>query len=320
MIHAEFILDASRSHVEPDQEWNIELGKRVEASIVKALTWLAQDGDSPIPLSWPLYLDCLERVQDNYFRAIASGVRKTLCSTHLVRMDCTTVAGVDTARFYRPTEATIVDSEFRQDNRPLLDHSSELNSFLSDEYSQTARDGLTTLGATRMDYSSFTQRFAVMVAQHPKHFRMKPGPWHSAVAKVLLRRPSDRGLRRDLRLSKIVPLHDGTWTKPKSESAFLPSETGPPIPSGFSIRTVASVANEDISRRQLFEKLGLRTCDPSDVHRAILNDQRSQDWSSEQLLEQAVYLFLTGYQPERTSFNFVDSKRHDHIEKTTILV
>ncbi|KIW88650.1 uncharacterized protein Z519_10696 [Cladophialophora bantiana CBS 173.52] len=308
MIHSDFILDASRSHVEPDQAWNIELESHISTSIVEALTWLARDAQSPIPLQWPFYLNCLEQVRDRYFQRITSKVKKMLCSLKLVRMDLETSAGV-TRPFGRPREAIIVDNRFRQDGRPLLDHPDDLGTFVSSKYAPQALDSLKILGVYQMDYHYFSQRFAGMVNRDPTYIRTKSSRWHSVVATVLLRHPSYPQLKQVLKSSAIVPLNNGAWRVPTPENTFLPNKAAPPIPSGFSICTVASEASEDTSRRRLFEVLGLRKCDFSDVHKIILKKhQGSQFWSHAQLLEQAVYLFLTGYKPRNLPFTFINSR------------
>lgn len=311
MLHADFILDASRSHVELDKEWNVELRYCIEDTTVKAFRWLATDPDSPIPLLWPSYLDCFSRVNDPYFRQIVAGVERRLRSLPLVRVEAERSQDDSRPQFCCPTNATLVGKTFRRDasadSLPLLDHPTELSLSVSSDYGPGAQDSLADFGVARLKYFSFSQRFARLIARYPEFFRRKLRSWHSEVASVLLKHPWMPDLRQDLKSSKIVPLEDGTWSVAKSNTIFLPGKSEVPIPSGFDISTVDVKASRDRSRRLLFEELGLERCDPKVIHRLILSKHRQQDWSRDQLLEQAVYLFSTNFSPENASFSFFNS-------------
>ena len=308
MLHADFILDTSRGAVMLKESWNEALRQELSTAAVAAFTWLARDPASPIPIAWPKFLNCLPFVSDRYFGAVAKKITYDLSDLPLVA----TEAGKRNTKhqpshFRAPRAVTLLSPRYCEQGRPLLDAPSLLANYAINDYSIAARKALTLLSARNMDSLTFIEFLRSMIKDPLGNFRSKCASWQSSVAQllssILISPVSSRENLRKIQELEIVPLSDGHWTwatQPNLSNLFLPDASGRDIPSGIILKTVERSASSEFSRRILYKQLGIRTSDPQEVSRLIVQrhrEARDCDWTHEQLLEQSVYLFHARFNP-----------------------
>lgn len=121
----------------------------------------------------------------------------------------------------------------------------------------------------------------------------------------------------------LIPLRSGRWVCARGHIIHFPQTAyGSDIPSGLTILTIDPVATDNASRRSLFERLGVRKCDTSEVCRAIIDQHSNQDIASlkltrQQLVEQTTYLFASSWttsQPVQLWFATADETHRPSFE------
>ena len=128
--------------------------------------------------------------------------------------------------------------------------------------------------------------------------RGKSQAWHEDPAKVIV---LIKGVFKPTSIGQasLIPLRDGSWvSSPSGDNGRIYFETGGSgcsVPPGIDIRIVAPVASACTYRRDLFDRLRVKTCNQVEVCKAIMERHKGEahDLDQATMSSHLVYLFQT---------------------------
>ncbi|KAI7975524.1 hypothetical protein EIK77_005890 [Talaromyces pinophilus] len=152
----------------------------------------------------------------------------------------------------------------------------QMSDYVSDEYPESVREALMSLGVKAPDWRWLCDRIQELHSKYMLSIKMQSKEWCSDLAKVILEPQEPRGdskYARDLKGIPLIPLAYGTWKCPPSEDnpIYFPASSGMVIPPGLPLSLVDEGACACPKRRKLFRLLGVKDCDVPNVVRQILD-------------------------------------------------
>jgi hypothetical protein len=308
LIHADFLLTASREDIDSSPKWNRFLRDSLVSAFKQAIIQRFVRSTNPnLSFSWPQYLKALSQLPPSFLKSTAKKIIDSLSEEALLTSEM--------GKFKKLAELMIIPKGYRWANNDLvLDRGNLPGTALSRQYPVKARPGLRILGAKDMTFFDFVFAFRSLLDEDGgEYFRHQSQEWHSKVADILLvgiRQEYGGNTRAayvlDLDDYSIIPLRDGTWASINSGSLFI-EETGKDfaqsVPRGIEslVKIVDQEAASDRQRRKLFLLLGVKKCKKDQICDLILKAHSMSNlpkWSTEDCISHAVYLFEAAYIPK----------------------
>ncbi|CEI61900.1 unnamed protein product [Fusarium venenatum] len=295
LLQGDFILTASRLHLDTSLRWNQGLRDGLVNAFLESVLAFNAGIHRYI---WPFFLSYDKKVS-SFFQSAT----KSICEM-LRLMDCLeSMEGT----MVKPSALTYVDLEkFGDSSEDFLTLSAKTSPlYLSNKYPAWTIPGILSLGVRRLSATEFLEHFRTLLSEEDSAFRKKSSSWHGDLAKVLLSLISDERIRKDLRNLPIIPLTEGRWVsasnnpKPVFVSKDLELDDFP-THSGLPIVDPEATAHKD--RKALYQALGIATIGKDQVCEFICQQHASPDfkpekWTTEQLIKHAKMLFESHWTP-----------------------
>ena len=214
--------------------------------------------------------------------------------------------------FVQPSDAIFVPAKYRDGNgKFLLDESnggslpaaSRQRQYIATEYEQIdpGQTVLQLLGVEIMNFSRFLEMLRAYVLENIEDYHKRPGSWHSRLAQVLVSMVESDNQVQSI---PLIPLSDGKWVAKVDGQCYFAtndSKVLSKLPEGIEdLRIVDESASEDIMRRKLLTKLGVKSLDRAEVCRllsAFHDSAKGPELQVDALVAHAKYL----YEVHRTS-------------------
>ncbi|KAH9046334.1 hypothetical protein EDB83DRAFT_2227590 [Lactarius deliciosus] len=264
IVQADFITSASREDVLADREWNRALLRSIIDTFLLAVNRFA---DHPTLRNvWFRYLP--ESISDSFFCYVEHKLMVELQHRPILRSSNGT--------YVRASQLIILPMSFRDDfDAPLIPeaHLPRGMYYLSSDYGSYGRDELILrrLGVREMTDDDFLAGLAKM--DQASLFGAQNAAWHDSVATCLLRlpRPSfGKGIRAEVTLLRILPLHNGSWAIASLASRLMFPPAGVDIPVDLDLQSIAPGIPMFSPRYQLFVRLGVTLPNPATIALKIL--------------------------------------------------
>lgn len=294
LIHADFLLTASRESLEYQCPWNLALCQGIKDTVVKSIrnrfAYLDEDKDDKgLCYSWPMYLK-RHPSGSEFWNALHDNIVDALSKEKILQSrDRQAVC------LQKPSVVRYVPKTYRFEGETLFNLPSINKTHLSFVYDHVI-DPLRSIGVSQLSLLDLCEEFCEWVGWFGiAGLKEKPDKWHSRVAEVFYQK--GEWFKSELKRLPIIPLRHGPWVRATETHIYLPSlNKNEHVPSGVNISIVAETAVRDPSRRRLYEYLDIEEYNPGQVCKLILELHRklAADWtgrSVEELIADAIYLF-----------------------------
>ena len=144
--------------------------------------------------------------------------------------------------------------------------------YLSYEYSEKEVSKLRFIGLKDISMIELWSR--VQADLKSRSSRMKDSQttfeWHTRCAQFLLSNATPGQNLRQLQGLEMLPLRDGSWTSVAAGSVFYPQIDRVNVPVDLGFRLLAPTPARHPTRKQLFDVIGVKRCDPTEVKKLIV--------------------------------------------------
>lgn len=303
IIHADFVLTANRTSIDSDRRWNQVLRSLVTKELCLAIEHLATSPESKMRFGWAEYLGSLWSIYNPFMKAVADSAVKQLQTKPLVLPE------LQEGAFMAPQHSLSLPGEFRDENGELLITEGRYAlQVRSNAYSYKSATILSKLGVSPFGITHFVELLDQYISAHINSLSSKTTEWHSRVARVLCNHfPDERyqsysRLRYNIKALRIIPLDDGSWVSGDScasRKVFFDQGRRIALSAGLDFRFVEASAADDSYRRQLYQLLGVKPCDETEVCEMILKSHQTMVGSPplKTLISHAVYIFRARFKP-----------------------
>ncbi|KAI3575020.1 hypothetical protein IWW34DRAFT_883376 [Fusarium oxysporum f. sp. albedinis] len=265
LIHADFILVASREGLDESSLWNRSLRDLIQTAFVASIRRLValspiRDGEG-LCYMWPKYLPRHPETS-GFWHGLHQNMMNALRKTPLLESGAD-----DTLR--KPTDLYYVPRDWRFENGALFDLPSLLQTHLSFKY-DSVRPELSLIGVDSLDINNLWLEFSQWINEVGiDGLKTRPIKWHQKVSSIFRGR---RELREKLRNLPIVPLRDGSWVKARQDCVFFTStQNEEHVPTGIELFLVDRSVSKDPERRRFLSFLGIQEYSPTQVCELIIN-------------------------------------------------
>ncbi|KAM0264600.1 hypothetical protein ACHAPA_008265 [Fusarium lateritium] len=293
LLQGDFILTASRLHLDTSLRWNLRLRDGlVDIFLDSALTF-----NSGIHrYIWPIFLSYDETVS-SFFQPAAKAIYHRLRS-----MECLeSMEGI----MVEPSKLIYVDLErFGGSSGAFFTMSAKTSPlYLSNKYPVWTIQAILSLGVRNLSASEFLNHFRILLVEEESAFRKRSSSWHGELAKVLLSLMGDASIRNKIEVLPIIPIAEGKWVsaskipKPVFVSEDLKPEDFPAL-SGLPIIEPEATAQKD--RKALYQALGIATIAKDQICEFLCQHHASPEfepekWTTAQLIKHAKMLFQSSW-------------------------
>ncbi|KAI7769473.1 hypothetical protein LZL87_011357 [Fusarium oxysporum] len=264
LIHADFILVASREGLDESSLWNWSLRDAIQTAFVDAILRLAtlspiQDGEG-LCYNWPKYLPRHPETS-GFWHGLHQNMINAMRDTPLLE------SRADGA-LRKPTDLYYVPKVYRFENGALFDLPSLLRSHLSFKY-DSVRLELSLIGVDGLDINDLWREFSQWIKEVGiDGLKTRPIEWHQKVSSIFC---GQQELREKLRNLPIVPLRDGSWVRAHRDRVFFTStHTEEHVPTGIKLFLVDRSVSKDPERRRFLSFLGIQEYSPTQVCELII--------------------------------------------------
>ncbi|KAH7013105.1 hypothetical protein EDB80DRAFT_607184 [Ilyonectria destructans] len=264
LIHADFLLVASREGLNYDSTWNLALRDAIQQAFVTAIKRFVDmpKGQSGLGLryGWPKYIKHHQHSQD-FWNKLAQAILHDLRGQHILesRNECS---------YHRPNELRFLPTEFRYQGNAIFESFYLRQVHLSFNYDHVF-DELSLLGVQQTSIEDLVDEFSIWIAEYGvSGLSARSMKWHQTVASLF----SDQvQLKNTLSGLPIIPLRDGSWVSANTPNLYLRAETGDEyVPASIDISIVDEDASKDPVRRRFYQFLGIKIYTPKLVCNLIL--------------------------------------------------
>lgn len=303
IIHADFVLTVHRTSIDNNLIWNHVLWDLITKQLCLAIQHLATSSESKMRFGWAEYLGSLWSIYNPFMRGVADSTAQQLQSKPLVLPE------LQDGTFRAPQDSLTLPGEFRDENGDLLITEGRYAlQVRSNDYSENSGMILSKLGVSPFGIAHFVELLDQCISAHSASLSSKTPEWHSRVARILCNHfPDERyhscsRLRHDIKALRIIPLDDGSWVSGDfcaSRKVFFDQGRRIALSAGLDFRFVEASAADDSYRRQLYQLLGVKPCDETEVCEMILESHRTMIRSPPlgTLISHAVYIFRARFKP-----------------------
>lgn len=298
VIHADFLLVASREALEYRCPWNLALRDGIRDAFLAAMQRFASSSSEGqlrgFRFTWLQYPERTPRGNpfwDDLHVDIINRLKQTpiLVSQH-----------GPPSKFRKPSALRHVSTIYRFNGETLFGPPSDASSYghLSFQYDDVSME-LIELDVQHLSPNELCTEFEQWLARVGSVAALEAQPlaWHEQVGQVFCHCGGDPSLRVRLRKLPIIPLRGGAWGKAESDQNIYldsPSEDDDDVPECLDIVIVDPAASRNMRRREFLEFLGINQHTPRQVCQVILDLHRNVDSiprTAENLIRDAAYLF-----------------------------
>ncbi|KAI1054608.1 hypothetical protein LB506_010697 [Fusarium annulatum] len=288
LIHADFILVASREGIDESSPWNWYLRHVIQFSFVasiRRLVALSHRDREGLCYMWPKYLPRYHGTS-GFWHDLHENMINDLRDTPLLKSR----AG---GALRKPTDLYYVPEEYRFENGTIFDLPSISHSHLSFEY-DGVRSELSLIGVGIFNINDLWREFSQWIEEvGVDGLKAQSTEWHQKVSSIFCDQQKLRGKLRDL---PIVPLRDGSWARALQDRVFFASTNNEEhVPTGIELSLVDSFVSQDSVRRRFLSFLGIREYSPTQVCELIIKLHhdlpRGHCRTEMDLVTDALYLF-----------------------------
>ncbi|KAF5008934.1 hypothetical protein FDECE_4797 [Fusarium decemcellulare] len=291
LVHADFLLVASREGLDYGCKWNIALRDAISATFLLAvkrfISMPAGESGPGLRYMWPQYTKHHQSSHD-FWNQLHDDILRDL------RFERVLESRDASAGFYIPRQLRFMPTKFRFEGDALFDSPSLRKKQLAFQYDGVYGQ-LELLGVQRTTIQDLCQEFSDWIAEFGVAILdTKPPEWHRKVASLFY---GETGLKEHLLSLPIIPLRDGSWVNARRAHLYLEvGNTEEYVPGGINISIVDRASCEDLDRRRFYEFLGIPAYDPKHVCKLIMelhsgNASSMADRAAEDLVRDAMYLF-----------------------------
>jgi hypothetical protein len=261
LLHADFVLIASREDIDSSSLWNKSLLQHLPGAIHSAIEEFNRGN---FRYSWLPYLPVQNHVSDA-FKRVREHTLQLLRESRILE----SIAGELTA----PSNLLVVPKIFLDETgNPLLLTPETQSKYLSRKYPLEDCEHLRDLGVPDLSTDGFIDDLQNYVLNYPREFQNQSLKWHSCLAQVLLglvaRYQSILSIVSSL---EIAPLRDGSWATPQVQTVFFSAESNDLIvPKGINILEIHPTAQGDKTRRHLLSLLGVQDFQAASICNTIV--------------------------------------------------
>ncbi|RYP69608.1 hypothetical protein DL770_008214 [Monosporascus sp. CRB-9-2] len=299
LIHADFLLVASRESLEYKCPWNLALRDGIRDALVEAINRFVvlpenEDGKG-LCYTWPKYLS-RHPGSSVFWNTLHQNILDAL------RHEAILQSRDEDAPFQKPETLRYVPEDYRFEDGTLFDLPSINASHLSFAY-DSVRENLSLIGVSTLTVGELCDEFDEWIDEvGVAGIEEQSTQWHRKVSSLLC----DWTLSKEkLRKFPIIPLRDGSWVNAEEKHLYLAAKDGDEhVPTGVDISIVDQDASRDPVRRKFFEFLGIKEYSPRQVCDLIieLHEDLSEDSTgraSRELVADVAYLFKHRSQLEK---------------------
>lgn len=291
MIHADFILVASRESLESRLPWNIVLRNGIRQAFIKVVKRFidipANESGKGLRYTWPQYLP-RQPGSISFWNDLHADILNDLRESQVLE-SCD-----ENYSSQRPKNLFYVPPEFRLDGNPLFNRPLRRKEYLAFNYDDVQSE-LRLIGVKRYSINNMYDDFKDWLAEEGAgSLKLQSHMWHERVSRLFNGKLSLKDKLGDL---PFIPLRDGSWVKAKTKHLYLPTQHNDEhIPAGIDIFIIDEAASRDPTRRRFFKFLGIKEYDPQQVCDLILELHRDpalpfSNRAYDGFISDAAYLF-----------------------------
>jgi len=271
---------------------------------------------------WPFYVPGPEI--SPFFQPARVSILRTLEDSAVLESRAETMAKASQLVYVEPTKCA------DEKGQPFTSSALTATRYLSPEYPEWTIAPICSLGVRRLSDKEFLKDLKSMIARDPADFYDRSPQWHAQLARALIPLTAEPELLSDLKDLRIIPLSNGDWTSAWKKPAFFESTIssrfaslynspqlkpleGPSLsvarkfnlddfPATTDLLIVNRIALGDGTRRDLYEKLGVKNVSTSQICQHISDSHASptfkpEQWTPEQLISHARFLYEASWRP-----------------------
>ncbi|KAF5530972.1 hypothetical protein FMEXI_13212 [Fusarium mexicanum] len=264
LIHADFILVASREGLDESSPWNWSLRYSIQLAFVASIRRLVtlsptRDGEG-LCYMWPKYLPRYHGTS-GFWYGLHENMMNALRDTPLLKSR----AG---GALRKPTELYYVPGEYRFENGTIFDLPSLSHSHLSFKY-DSVKSELSLIGVNTLNINDLWRELSQWINEAGVGgLKAQSIEWHQKISSIFC---NQQKLREKLRDLPIVPLRDGSWVRACQDRVFFTStHTQEHVPTGIELSLVDNSVSQDSERRRFLRFLGIREYSPVQVCELII--------------------------------------------------
>ncbi|KAF5689039.1 hypothetical protein FDENT_4541 [Fusarium denticulatum] len=264
LIHADFILVASREGLNESSLWNWSLRDEIQTAFVDAIHRLVSlsptRAGEGLCYKWPKYLPRYHGTS-GFWYGLHKNMMNALRDTPLLRSRAR-------GALRKPTDLYYVPEEYRFGNGTIFDLPSLSRSHLSFEY-DSVKSELSLIGVETLNINDLWRELSQWINEvGVDGLKAQSIKWHQSVSSIFC---SQQKLREKLRDLPIVPLRDGSWVRARQDRVFFTStHTKEHVPTGIELSLVDESVSQDSERRRFLSFLGIREYSPAQVCELII--------------------------------------------------
>ena len=213
---------------------------------------------------WPRYLPT-EVVLDQFWAQLQEEIKNQLA---LVRVLRTWTSG--TLKCIKHLRYLVPDLCDDQGEPLFKDLADEI--YLSYEYSETEVSKLRAVGLNNIYISEFWDRLKADLRSPASKMKSPQTTveWHSRSAKSILSNIHLHQQLKEVQSFEMLPLRDGVWTSIATAPVFYHDIAGVDVPLDLGLRLLAPAAAAHPERKGLFDTIGVRSCDATEIKKLIV--------------------------------------------------
>ncbi|UKZ78366.1 hypothetical protein TrVFT333_006103 [Trichoderma virens FT-333] len=288
LINSDFVTQANRQDIVTTSGRNIGIRRGIADAFVKAV--LEFCNHPKLQYTWMRFLPNKDQRFDAFWSQLVTLIDDKLKKTAVLKPKSENSFRLISSLRYS------VDSQLDRHGEPLFrDNDPEMH--ISKQY---RKEDISILRkyCGLAEYTAAEILLAISLDLKSGDARMKSenmdDDWHTRSANYLsdVYLTGDASIRSKLRSLPILPLQDGTWIAAEKHTPFFPEAGGLDVPPELGIIIINSKASQNVYRRQLFSRLGVKEAEVSLLRRLILN--RGNDIERiKSSVKQLKYMFLT---------------------------
>ena len=152
--------------------------------------------------------------------------------------------------------------------------------YLSDGYSREQEQTLRAIGVGDISYDDLLERVKADLESPSSRIKnlQTSKVWHCKSAQLMLNAAKQHLHLKSLCTIEILPLQDGSWTSIVAGQVYYPKVGEVDVPQDLGLRLLDPESSFNPTRRELFDKIGLKKVDPSEVKNMIIRkyDERNK--------------------------------------------
>ncbi|KAF4446282.1 hypothetical protein FALBO_17093 [Fusarium albosuccineum] len=243
LVHADFLLVASREGLDYGCQWNIFLRDAIRATFLLAvkrfISMPAGEAGPGLRYMWPQYTKHHQSSHD-FWNQLHRDILQDL------RLERVLESRDASAGFYIPRQLRFTPTKFRFEGDALFDSPSLRKKQLAFQYDGVYGQ-LKLLGVPRTTIQDLCQEFSDWIAEFGVAILdTKPPEWHRKVASLFY---GETGLKAHLLSLPIIPLRDGSWVNARRAHLYLEvGTTEEYVPGGINISIVDRASTDSLQQ------------------------------------------------------------------------